>query len=212
MLHFETVEPRTLEVLKTLQALPSLKSFALLGGTSLALRFGHRTSEDLDLFSNEYFTENLVIEELERTFTEVVIQSQEVQTIKAFIHKIKVEIISPKKSYLKPIEIVDGLKLFSLEDTMSFKMNAIETRGSKKDFFDLYEALNVFTLCDLISFYKEKFKSHDIAHLLKSITYFDDAEQEATPKLLKHQNWEDVKAKIRIEFEKYIHSQLDKNP
>ena len=53
MLHQETVEPRTLELLKQLQAEPLLQSFNLVGGTALALRIGHRKSIDLDLFTTE---------------------------------------------------------------------------------------------------------------------------------------------------------------
>ena len=41
MLHTETVEPRTLSLLKKLMEVPSLQQFSLVGGTALALRFGH---------------------------------------------------------------------------------------------------------------------------------------------------------------------------
>ena len=55
MLHKETIETSTLELLKKLQCEPLLASFNLVGGTSLALRLGHRKSVDLDLFSKEDF-------------------------------------------------------------------------------------------------------------------------------------------------------------
>ena len=55
MLHKETVESRTLELLKRLQAEPLLSSFNLVGGTALALRIGHRKSVDLDLFTCDEF-------------------------------------------------------------------------------------------------------------------------------------------------------------
>ena len=51
----QTVEPGTLGLLKELMTLDELKQFALVGGTILSLRFGHRLSIDLDLFTNQPF-------------------------------------------------------------------------------------------------------------------------------------------------------------
>lgn len=48
----QTVLPDTLELLKTLMLLPELKDMRLVGGTSLALQYGHRRSVDLDFFGN----------------------------------------------------------------------------------------------------------------------------------------------------------------
>jgi hypothetical protein len=46
MLHTETVEPRTLSLLKDLMVLPSLQPFSLVVGTAMSLRYGHRSSVD----------------------------------------------------------------------------------------------------------------------------------------------------------------------
>ena len=46
MLHTQTVERDTLGLLKELMAMPELNSFVLVGGTNLALKFGHRLSID----------------------------------------------------------------------------------------------------------------------------------------------------------------------
>lgn len=64
MLHLETVESNTFSILKKLQTLPSLKSYQLVGGTALALLFGHRKSDDLDLFSNSEFDSEQILTEL----------------------------------------------------------------------------------------------------------------------------------------------------
>jgi hypothetical protein len=52
MLSLQTIHPDTLELLKTLMRLPILGQMRLVGGTSLALQYGHRRSIDLDLFGN----------------------------------------------------------------------------------------------------------------------------------------------------------------
>lgn len=55
MLHTETIETQTISLLKDLMVLPALQVFSLVGGTALALRYGHRDSVDLDLFYHEKF-------------------------------------------------------------------------------------------------------------------------------------------------------------
>jgi len=55
MLHTEAVEPGALSLLKELMTVPALRAFSLVGGTALALRYGHRNSVDLDLFYHEKF-------------------------------------------------------------------------------------------------------------------------------------------------------------
>ena len=50
MLSYRTIEPHTLELLKKLTANPLLRELRLVGGTALALQYGHRMSIDLDFF------------------------------------------------------------------------------------------------------------------------------------------------------------------
>ena len=52
MLQYKTIEPGTLQLLKTLQVIPLLQGLRLVGGTALALQLGHRKSVDLDLFGD----------------------------------------------------------------------------------------------------------------------------------------------------------------
>jgi hypothetical protein len=182
----------------------------LLGGTSLALRWGHRKSEDLDLFSNEYFNEDNILNALENTFSSIIISRQEKQTLALFIEDVKVEIISPKRPCLNPFEVIENIRFFSVEDTMAFKMNAVERRGSKKDFYDLYEALKYFSFSEIIGFYKQKFSISDIGHLLKSITYFEDAENDPDFEVLTKVSWSKIKIEILKKFETYMKQEIKK--
>jgi len=68
MLQTQTIEPRTLSVLNNLMKMPQLNQFNLVGGTALSLKYGHRTSIDLDLFSTEDFEHEPLIESLQKTF------------------------------------------------------------------------------------------------------------------------------------------------
>lgn len=50
MLSYKTIQSDTLELLQRLMAEPLFSETRLVGGTALALQYGHRSSIDLDLF------------------------------------------------------------------------------------------------------------------------------------------------------------------
>lgn len=68
MLQIKTVEPNTLAVLNQLMQLPELQHFSLVGGTALSLRYGHRISINLDLFSEQPFDFPVVLHKLKQAF------------------------------------------------------------------------------------------------------------------------------------------------
>ena len=58
MLQYKSLLPKTLDLLKEVMQIPSLSAYQLVGGTALALQLGHRTSLDLDLFTDtQHFDE-----------------------------------------------------------------------------------------------------------------------------------------------------------
>lgn len=84
----------------------------------------------------------------------------------------------------------------SKEDIAAMKLNAIYGRGSKKDFIDLYFLLNEFTLSEMIDFYLQKYFDGSKFMLIKSLSYFSDADLDQTPKMYQEFNWETCKQKI----------------
>lgn len=68
MLYQSTVEPRTFSLLKSLMDLEELQNFALLEGTALALKFSHRVSIDIDLFSSEMLDLGKLSEKFKNVF------------------------------------------------------------------------------------------------------------------------------------------------
>lgn len=76
------------------------------------------------------------------------------------------------------------------------KLNAIAGRGSRKDFIDLFFLLKKYTLKELLSFYNKKYKDGSEFMVLKSLTYFDDAEKEEIPITFEELNWELLKKTI----------------
>ncbi len=56
MLSFQTITPNTLELLKQIFRQPELAHMRLVGGTALALQYGHRQSIDLGDLRSDFFT------------------------------------------------------------------------------------------------------------------------------------------------------------
>ncbi len=208
MLHTQTVTAPTLDLLKTLMAMPKLRQFALVGGTNLALRFGHRLSIDLDLFTNEPFNAELLYQSLEIAYSDIILASQSESMLFVFLNKIKVDCVLLPYPYLNPIENFDGIRMVSLEDIAAMKLSAIASRGVKKDFWDMAELLHYFSLEEMIGFYQVKYRSRDIFHLLRSLVYFEDAEAQKDPRPLKSVTWQEVKLQVEQAAKQYIENSL----
>ncbi len=193
MLKYEAIYPGTLELLKKLMKLPGLDNFYLVGGTALALRIGHRISVDLDLFSHVEFSTQELISEIELLGSMKIIGEAR-NILNVVIDGVEVDIIRHNYPLLEEIEIIDGLRLISKKDIAAMKLSAIARRGSKKDFYDVYFILQEFSIEELFEFYKLKYKSREMFHLVKSLVYFGEADLEPAPEMLIDVDWSNVKS------------------
>jgi len=193
MLKYKAIYPETLELLKKLMKIPGLDNFYLVGGTALALRIGHRISVDLDLFSHVEFSPQELISEIELIGSTKIIGEAR-NTLNVVIDGVEVDIIRHNYPLLEEIEIIDGLRLISKKDIAAMKLSAIARRGSKKDFYDVYFILQEFSTEELFEFYKLKYESREIFHLVKSLVYFGEADLEPAPKMLIDVDWNNVKS------------------
>lgn len=157
MLHTSTVEPGTLSLLKKLMASPSLQPFSLVGGTALALRYGHRSSVDLDLFFHEKFDHEQIKNELIAEFGDDFYFESGHRNIGVFcnIQKIKVDIIYYPHPPIAEVESENNIRMYSSADISAMKIQAILGRGKKKDFWDLYELLKHYSLQQLMDWHKK---------------------------------------------------------
>lgn len=202
MLFYETVYPQTLGLLKKLQREDFFAGLRLVGGTALALQIGHRISVDLDLFG-ELKGDNISLNK-KLTAQGQIQLIQQTENIHIYsIDSIKVDIVNYPYPWLKPALNIDGLLLATIEDIAAMKLAAITGRGSKKDFIDLYFILQRFNLAEILEFYSEKYPDGSVFLVLRSIAYFDDAEEELMPKMLIDISWEEVKRAILLNLKKY---------
>ena len=122
-----------------------------------------------------------------------------------FVNDVKVDIIRHPHPLIRPELNIDGIKMFSAEDMIAMKVQAILGRGKKKDFWDIAELLKHFTIADFIQFHKEKYSSQNLLITVpQAMTYFADAEESEDPISLKKQTWERVKEFINAKVREYL--------
>lgn len=209
MLHKTTVAPATLRLLWQLMDIPELSAFVLVGGTNLSLRFGHRISVDLDLFTNTPFEREEIIQKIVKSMPQTILLDQRKQSIWLTIDGVKVDIILHEYPYIKGEELIENIRFLAVEDVIPMKLEAMATRGVKKDFWDIAELLNHFTLSQMLVFYQQKYPHSDIGHIILAMTYFTDAETELNdPQDLKGITWAQVKRKIQNTVDIFLRGYL----
>ncbi len=207
MLHYSTIKPESLLVLKALMQLPKLNNFYLVGGTALALYYGHRLSDDLDLFSTASFANAEIIPVLEKNIKGFNYRNAS-NPIGLFcmVDNLKVDFV--KHHYHPLIDeylMIDGIRMLSTREIMAMKVAAILKRGVKKDFWDLDELLKHFTVKECIAAYKQKYPSQELLISIPyALTYFVDADESEEPVSLKGQTWASVKKSIQKKVNEYL--------
>lgn len=205
MLSLQTVYPDTMELLKRLMRLPILGQMRLVGGTALALQYGHRRSVDLDFFGHTTEDVDELTQYLSNSIDEVVRHSC-TKRIKAYmLNGIKVDIVNYDYPWIGDPIIEDGIRLASDMDIAAMKVNAIG-RGTKKDFIDVYFLLRHFSFEDLLKLYQKKYQDGSEYRALLSMTYFIDADPQPMPFMFEDVDWETIKSTIRKEVEDYTQS------
>lgn len=206
MLSYKTVSTNTLELLKRLMAENLFHEMRLVGGTALALQYGHRNSIDLDFFGKLDASDDDIQSVLSQfNDLEILKQSDKIKIYK--INGIKVDFVSYEYPWLDNVVCEDGIRLASPKDIGAMKIYAAEGRGSRKDFVDIYYLLKRFPLKELLSFYKSKYPNHSEFVALRSLTYFSDAETYPMPLMYTDDKWETMKKEICSAVEFYVKNQ-----
>lgn len=174
MLQKETVEKRTMDLIDRLMADEKLMSFNLVGGTALALKIGHRTSIDIDLFTTKEFNAPEISSHLTNTY-----KVDRIQTISngvfCLIDGIKVDILAHKYPLVEDMETVDGVRIVSLKDIGAMKLNAIYNNGTRlKDFVDVYALLEIFSLQELIDASEKKYPENNVPMVKNALLHHED--------------------------------------
>lgn len=207
-LHLDILPRETKKALDFLSTQEWLKEteWYLAGGTALALQVGHRKSVDLDFFIKHPRFDNIDLLDHLSSSVNLEIELNKDNTIFAKLFGAKISFISypffvPKQDF----ENYGAVKILHPIDIAVMKIIAISQRGRKRDFFDLYWcAKNIESLEKTIKRLRKQYPAvaHDYHHILKSIMYFDDAENDPEPIIFFKANWKEVKTFFKKEIPK----------
>ena len=201
-MHSEILTPAQQSALAVLSQQSGLREFYLAGGTAIALHLGHRASEDFDFFRQESFDPQSLLRQLPAPPRVAVLQEAR-DTLTVEFRKVKVSFFAYPLNLIKPL--VTGalpVALASIPDIAAMKLAAIAGRGSRKDFVDIYFICRqCFPLKEAFTYMQAKFidQEYDLYHILRSLTYFADAECEPMPALRADATWNEMKRYLTSE-------------
>ena len=203
MLSIQTIKPDTLELLKAISAQPEVQETRLVGGTALALQYGHRQSVDLDFFGRLPEDRDTLIDAVKR-IGEVMVFNRSKNILQMVVNQVKVDFVDYSRySWIDSPINGDGFMLASDKDIAAMKVNAIIGRGTRKDFIDLYALLQHYSLPEIMEFYCRKYPEFSEYRALLSMTYFEDAEIQDMPLMFIDTPWETIKMAIIKAVEAY---------
>jgi hypothetical protein len=191
--HRETITPVAEDLLQGLVGLLPSGTY-LAGGTALALRYGHRRSVDFDFFVPSEFSEDLLLQTLQ-TLPEIAAVERAQQTLHLTIQQVKVSFLGYSYPVLFPSEAFLGVPVADARDIACMKVTAIASRGTKRDFVDFFAACQRHGIAELLALFDRKYATtgYNRTHVLKSLTYFADAEKDPMPHMLVPLDWNEVK-------------------
>lgn len=191
----DTLSPNTFRGLKLLGRGKIVSDAYLAGGTAIALRLGHRQSIDLDFFTTKEFNEQIVERQLEHTgkFTK---DQLAWQTIMGEFYGVKFSLFYYSYKILDKADDFFGIKIAGLKDLAAMKLHAVEDRGTKRDFVDLFWLCRHIDLADICRLYEQKYgKFEERKYIVyKGLNYFEDAEADKRElKMLEPVDWQEIK-------------------
>jgi hypothetical protein len=215
MLKTFTTSDELFEVLNGLMKVPSLANFRLVGGTALSLLYGHRISEDIDLFASQEYGSidfNAIENDIRQVFPLVTnddrILDLPVELENHFglqLHigtnensSIKTDILNwTTADFIFPIQNIEGIRLATAEEIALMKLDAISRGGRKKDFWDMSEIQEHLKLVSLLKLYPKKYPYNNIKDVIKGLTDFTVAEEMPDPICLKGKHWDLIKREMQ---------------
>ena len=181
-LHYNTVTPLLLSVLKTLMAAKEFDPFRLIGGTALSLYRGHRKSIDIDFFSDAPYDSidfGAINSFLRKTYT--YIDTNEFKVIgmgkSYYVGENKDECVKLDLFYtddfIQDVQLIDGIRLAMVEEIIAMKIEVISIGGRKKDFWDIHELKDDYTFEKMLALHEKRYPyNHDKAQIKKKLLRF----------------------------------------
>lgn len=203
MLYWNTVNNTLKDALLLLMQSSIFDQFRLVGGTSLSLQLGHRMSIDIDLFTDAPYQSidfNQIDEFLKDNFSYVdasfgmlVANGRSYAIGKSIWDNVKLD-INYTDPFIKEFKFMEGVRLATIEEIMAMKMEIIQSAGRKKDFWDIHEVLDHYSIEQMIALHEERYPyGHNRELIIKNLINFTKADKDIDPECLRGKHWELIK-------------------
>ena len=212
MLYYNTITPLLKSSLELLMNSKEFSLFKLVGGTALSLQLGHRLSVDIDLFTDANYGsidfKNLE-KFLENNFPFVDEFSNITSIGKSYIigenksETIKLDVFYTD-SFINSEIVKNNIRMASLEDITAMKLEVVQNIGRKKDFWDLHELLEYFSIQTMLELHQKRYPySHERDLIIENLTNFSLADEQFDVICLKGKYWELIKLDIEHHLQNF---------
>jgi hypothetical protein len=195
--HWAVVTPTMRELLRFIGRRPFAERFYLAGGTALALRLGHRLSVDLDFFSATDEVTRATRQEILTALAPLAPQTLEEVDGNLLLEVLGLHIGFFGYGYplLEPADLLENVAIASLVDGGLMKLDALISRGSRKDYIDLYFIAQQIPLPNLLALGQTKYRHARDFELMavESLVLFENADRDVQPTMRVQVAWEEVR-------------------
>lgn len=200
----KTLSPETLRALNLLASWSWLKKedWYLAGGTALALYTGHRQSIDLDFFTPRgTFATGPLLDHFKDSKWKTTVAEK--GTVYGALLRTKISFIAyPFFKRAESPQWYGNVRVLTVADIAVMKVIAISQRGRKRDFVDLFwYAQNREPLIAVMRKLPIQYQNiaHNYHHILESMMYFNDADEDPMPEIFFDASWKDIKTYFQKE-------------
>lgn len=160
--------PLLLDCLYKIMASKAFDDLYLVEGTALALQRGHRISIDIDMFTNALYGE-MNTEEIKKALVEMFPYVENLERLDETLMVYSLFVGNSSDDCVKldicydenpifPLVHIEGIRMVSEKDIAAMKLNAIaQNRQRKKDFWDIHDLLETYSIEDMVSFALKRF-------------------------------------------------------
>lgn len=202
-LFYNTVTPGLRLILSDLMRQNVFDDFRLVGGTALSLQLGHRQSVDIDLFTDKtYGTADFkVIENYLRSqypyfedhAGDLIGMGKSYYLGQNNYDCVKLDVYYTDP-FMRPEKRIDGIRMADREDILAMKLEVVSRTGRKKDFWDLHELMETYSLEQMLALHAERNPIlHDKELILEKLCHFEAADGDFEPLCLRNKHWELIK-------------------
>ena len=182
----------------------------------MALQFGHRESIDIDMFSFNYFPADKICAELTNKFNlKKSIKARGGIMIRTSLNDVKVDIIDSRCKFIRDVVSENGIRMAHTEEIAAMKIkmtcDPFTGRKTKKDLADIATLLDVYSIKEMVGFFKEKYPTMApyVENVILEMKDFDVAELKSKmPKMFNRLTWEKIKQKILNGLKDYFDALL----